>query len=66
MSEEKKRNYDAQARYNAKTRRRVALNLNTNTDPDILEHLEKLDNVQGYLKQLIRADMARKSEQGRE
>lgn len=63
MNEEKKRNYDAQARYNAKTRRRVALNLNTNTDPDILEHLEKLDNVQGYLKRLIREDMAK---QGRE
>lgn len=62
---EKKRNYDAQARYNAKTRRRYVLNLNTNTDPDILEHLEKLDNVQGYLKQLIRDDMTRKSEQGR-
>ena len=63
---EQKRNYEAQARYNAKTRRRYALNLNTNTDPDILAHLETLDNVQGYIKQLIREDIARKKEEGRE
>jgi len=35
------------------------LNLNTNTDPDILKHLESCDNVQGYLKALIRADIAK-------
>lgn len=49
--------YAAQARYNERTRRRYALNLNTNTDQDILEHLQNLDNVQGYLKILIREDM---------
>jgi len=35
------------------------LNLNKNTDPDILHHLEALDNVQGYIKSLIRADIAK-------
>lgn len=48
-----------QDRYAAKTIRRFVLNLNRNTDPDILEHLEKIDNVQGYLKSLIRADIAK-------
>lgn len=35
------------------------INLNKNTDPDILEHLEAMDNVQGYIKSLIRADIAK-------
>lgn len=51
--------YAPQARYNEKTRRRYVLNLNKNTDGDILEHLEKLPNVQGYLKELIRKELIR-------
>lgn len=49
--------YEPQARYIAKTRRRYVLNLNTNTDGEMLEHLEKIENVQGYIKALIKADM---------
>jgi len=56
---EEKRKYEAQLKYQAKTRVRYVLNLNKKTDPDILEHLEKLDNVQGYLKRLIRQDISR-------
>ena len=56
--EAKQNKYAAQAKYNTKTRVRYVLNLNKNTDPDILEHLEKLDNVQGYLKKLIRKDIS--------
>ena len=52
-----------QDRYIAKTIRRYVLNLNRNTDPDILDHLEKLDNVQGYIKALIRSDLERKAEE---
>ena len=51
----------AQERYLAKAIRRYALNINRNTDADILEHLEKLDNVQGYIKALIRSDLERKA-----
>lgn len=58
MDNEKKK-YAAQAKYDARTRRRYVINLNKVTDPDILEHLEKIDNVQGYLKSLVRADIAR-------
>lgn len=50
-----------QERYASKTIRRYALNLNRNTDSDILEYLEKLDNVQGYIKSLIRSDLDRKA-----
>lgn len=52
-----------QDRYAAKAIRRYALNLNRNTDADILEHLEKLDNVQGYIKALIRSDMEHQTEE---
>lgn len=31
--------------------------LNNNTDADILEHLKKQENRQGYIKALIRADI---------
>ncbi len=40
----------------AKTRQ-VALQLNKLHDADILEHLEKQPNKQGYIKALIRADI---------
>ena len=35
------------------------LKLNVNTDRDIIEHLNSIQNVQGYIKDLIRADMDR-------
>jgi len=40
-----------------KNTRFVGLKLNRNTDSDIIRHLETIDNMQGYLKDLIRADM---------
>lgn len=52
-----------QERYAAKAIRRFNINVNRNTDADILEHLEKLDNVQGYIKALIRADMEHQTEE---
>ena len=51
--------YNRQKKYIKENMRRYALNLNQNTDVDILEYLEGRDNVQGYLKRLIREDMAR-------
>lgn len=47
-------------KYDAANTRQIHLKLNTNTDADILEHLDGLDNVQGYIKRLIREDMNRK------
>ena len=36
---------------------RVVMNLNHNTDADILEKLSQVDSKQGYIKSLIRADL---------
>ena len=33
------------------------IKLNKETDADIIQHLEKQDNVNGYLKDLIRKDI---------
>ena len=46
-----------EARYKAAHVRRVVLNLNDRTDADILEKLSSLDNMQGYIKACIRADL---------
>ena len=39
----------------------IGFKLNIRTDADILDHLAKQGNIQGYLKSLIRADIARTS-----
>ena len=49
--------YEPQDRYDKKNTKRVQLKLNTKTDADILEHLSKVGNKQGYIKNLIRADI---------
>lgn len=36
--------------------RMIHLKLNRETDADIIEKLEQSDNIQGYIKELIRAD----------
>lgn len=50
----------AKAKYAAKNVKQIKLNLNIKTDADILEWLDKIDNRQGYIKQLIREDIKRK------
>ena len=47
-------------KYMANNIRRFQLAINRNTEPDLLAHLESQPNLQGYLKSLIRADMAAK------
>lgn len=47
-----------QERYIAKNIVRVVVSLNRNTDADILRHLGGVENKQGYVKALIRADIA--------
>jgi len=48
--------------YQKEKTQRVALQFNKLHDADILEHLDKLPNKQGYIKALIRADI-KKGEQ---
>jgi len=40
---------------------RVVMNLNHNTDKDVLEKLSKVPSKQGYIKGLIRADIAKEN-----
>ncbi len=47
----------AVAKYDAENTVRVMLKLNKTTDADILKALEASGNKQGYIKQLIRADL---------
>ena len=47
----------ASARYDAKNTTQVHLKLNKTTDAEILRKLSEVDNVQGYIKKLIRQDI---------
>lgn len=38
---------------------RIVMNLNHNTDRDVLEKLSQVPSKQGYIKDLIRADIAK-------
>lgn len=57
-----KKNLTAQARYDRMNTRNITFKLNLKTDADILAWLDSLANRQGYVKALIRADMAAKKE----
>lgn len=46
----------ASQKYNKENTIQVLLRLNKNTDADIINTLNKVDNKQGYIKGLIRYD----------
>ena len=47
----------AQNKYDKSTLKRITIKLHKVHDEDIIKHLESKDNVTGYIKQLIVADM---------
>lgn len=47
----------ASMKYDKENTKDIRFKLNRKTDADIIEHLEKCPNKQGYLKELIRKDM---------
>lgn len=47
----------AQKKYDAANTKQFHLKLNRNTDRDIIEKLDNVPNIQGYIKKLIRADL---------
>lgn len=47
----------AQNKYDKSTLKRITIKLHNVHDEDIIKHLESKDNVTGYIKQLIVADM---------
>lgn len=48
----------AQAKYDKRNCVQVNLKLNKSTDKDILDKLQAVENKQGYIKDLIRLDIA--------
>lgn len=46
-------------KYDAANTKQIKLKLNVKTDADILQHLATQENIQGYIKKLIREDMNR-------
>ena len=48
----------AGTKYDRKNTRQIKLKLNKKTDADILNKLDNEQNKQGYIKNLIRKDMA--------
>lgn len=54
---------NAQTRYKKKMVKSITLALNKGTDQDILARLEQVPNKQGYIKSLIRADIAKTEKQ---
>lgn len=49
----------AVAKYEAANTTRMSLKINKKTETDILDRLKAQDNVQGYIKRLIREDIAK-------
>ncbi|MCQ2515458.1 MAG: hypothetical protein MJ094_01180 [Saccharofermentans sp.] len=54
--------FGPQERYQAKNRVNVTLAFMKSTEQDLLDHLSKQDNKAGYIKSLIRADMAKNND----
>ena len=49
----------AQAKYDKDNTLQFKLKLNKKTDKDIITRLSAADNIQGYIKELIRLDILR-------
>ena len=50
----------AQEKYRKNNTRNVTLQLNKNTDKDILKKLDEVPSKMGYIKELIRKDLEKK------
>ena len=47
-------------KYNKENTVQISLKLNRSTDADLIESLNRVANKQGYIKELIRRDIAKK------
>lgn len=45
--------YRASQRYEKKTIKRIVVKLNKNTDAELIEYIEGIENVQGWIKNLM-------------
>ncbi len=62
MQKNKEAQKRATAKYDAANTRQITLKLNRGTDKDVLDKLNATGNRQGYIKELIRADLAKNGE----
>jgi len=53
--------YEANNKYNKAHTRSITIRFGLETDADILERLDAIENKSGYIKELIRRDMAREN-----
>ena len=60
VSEARKR---ANTKWNAANSKQVSVRFMTKGDKDILDHLAKQDSIAGYLRRIIREDIARSQQQ---
>ena len=47
------------ANYEKENLRQIRLKINRKTEPDLIEWIEKQENIQGYIQRLIMDDMAK-------
>ena len=57
-TEKKHRINQTAAKWDTANTRQIKFKFNLRTDQDILKRLDSVDNMQGYVKRLIRADIA--------
>ena len=50
----------ASIKYNKENTVQISLKLNRYTDADLIDSLNRIENKQGYIKELIRRDIANK------
>ena len=50
----------ASIKYNKENTVQISLKLNRSTDADLIDRLNRAANKQGYIKELIRRDIAKK------
>ena len=50
----------ASIKYNKENTVQISLKLNRSTDADLIDSLNSIANKQGYIKELIRRDLAKK------
>jgi len=48
--------------YEKENIRQIRLKINRKTEPELLEWIEEQENIQGYIKRLIREDMEKEKE----
>jgi hypothetical protein len=60
LTEEERKSRNAYVeKWKKENMRQIRFRLNVRTDEDILARLDAQENIQGYIKSLIRADIAR-------